>query len=221
MSPLSAPPADIADRLVDYLVDTPEGSVGILDGFGRDGQGRAAFLIVAQGWFGRRQLRIPIEQLTEVDHAGKRILLAPGAAPIEHKGPFMRLIDLGESESQEDSSKRERDEAGWSATERRPLHSEIVEEEPRSAALNVAAELATAGDRSPCPACGRNTRTTPRGACTDCWQRKLPDGEAVFRPAHTRTSSRPEPVSGVPPWVVVVAIAATVAGLVAGLAVTL
>ncbi|MEO5632593.1 hypothetical protein [Gaiella sp.] len=91
----SAPPADTADALVYYVVDTAEGPVGVLEGFERDERGRPATLIVSQGWFGRRRLLVPIEQLVDVDHARKRVILAPGAAPIEPKGALERLLSLG------------------------------------------------------------------------------------------------------------------------------
>ena len=107
------------------------GSVGVLDGIERDAQGRPAALIVAQGWFGRRRLRVPIEQLAELDHARKRILLAPGAAPIEHKGPVMRLIDLGEVERQEDDTEEVFDDVGWSTEER------VRSASPRSSRRNA------------------------------------------------------------------------------------
>jgi len=56
------------DGMVHYLVDTPEGAVGILDGWERDEHGRPKTLLVAQGWFGRRRFEIPVEKLLKIDH---------------------------------------------------------------------------------------------------------------------------------------------------------
>jgi hypothetical protein len=60
--------ADMLDGMVHYLVDTPEGAVGILDGWERDEHGRPKTLLVAQGWFGRRRFEIPVEKLLKIDH---------------------------------------------------------------------------------------------------------------------------------------------------------
>jgi nucleotide-binding universal stress UspA family protein len=91
--------ADVLDGMVDYLVDTPDGSVGILDGWVRDERGQPKALIVAQGWFGRRRFEIPLDALVEIDHEDSRIILARGAAPLEPKGPFQRLVDVGQDRS--------------------------------------------------------------------------------------------------------------------------
>jgi len=34
---------------------------------------------------------------------------------------------------------------------------------------------------SPCPNCGRVTRTVSHGTCADCWNPKAPDGEPAIR----------------------------------------
>ena len=49
---------DVFDHMVGYLVDTPDGPVGVLDGWNRDDDGRPETVIVVQGWFGRRQFEI-------------------------------------------------------------------------------------------------------------------------------------------------------------------
>jgi hypothetical protein len=87
-------PAHRLDAIADYVVDTPDGSVGVTDGWVRDECGRPRALIVAQGWFGRRHFEIPLEALVEIDHDDRRVLLRPGAAPLEPKGPFHRLVDM-------------------------------------------------------------------------------------------------------------------------------
>jgi hypothetical protein len=69
---------------------------------------------------------------------------------------------------------------------------------------------------SPCPSCGRPTRTVGRGACADCWNPKTLGGEPVIR----RRSPRTEPLGlldwldDVPEIVLVFALIAIGAGLV-------
>jgi nucleotide-binding universal stress UspA family protein len=82
--------------MVDYLVGTPDGSVGVVDGWVRDERGQPQALIVAQGWFGRRRFEIPLDALIEIDHEDRRIILASGAAPLESKASFQRLVELGQ-----------------------------------------------------------------------------------------------------------------------------
>jgi nucleotide-binding universal stress UspA family protein len=97
-------PADILDGMVHYLVDTPDGVVGVVDGWERDEHGRPQALIVAQDWFGRRRFEIPLEALLEIDHQDRRIVLARGAAPLEPTGPVQRVVELGEDRSAEEAA---------------------------------------------------------------------------------------------------------------------
>jgi nucleotide-binding universal stress UspA family protein len=97
-------PVDILDGMVDHLVDTPDGSVGIVDEWVRDEHGRPRALIAAQGWFGRRRLEVPLAALLEIDHENRRIILARGAAPLESTGPFQRLVELGQDRSAEEAA---------------------------------------------------------------------------------------------------------------------
>lgn len=80
--------------MVDYLVDTLDGPIGVLDGWERDDRGKPTKLVVGQGWFGRRRYEIPVDDLIHVDHEGRRLLLASGAAPLE-RSLRQRLIDRG------------------------------------------------------------------------------------------------------------------------------
>lgn len=82
------------DGMIHYLVDTPDGAVGVLDRWKRDEQGRPLALIVAQGWFGRRRFAIPLEELIQIDHEARRIVLARGAAPL-YRTLTQRLAALG------------------------------------------------------------------------------------------------------------------------------
>ena len=81
-----ARPVDILDGTVDYLAETREGPVGVVDRWKRDEQGSPSAIVIAQGWFGRRRFEIPIDQVIEIDHEDRRVLLAPAAAPPESRG---------------------------------------------------------------------------------------------------------------------------------------
>jgi hypothetical protein len=80
--------------MVDYLVDTDEGSVGVLDGWIRDDGGKPIALVVAQGWGGRRRLEIPIEDVIRVDHDDRRVLLTSRSAPLDENDFLQRLKDV-------------------------------------------------------------------------------------------------------------------------------
>lgn len=82
------------DGMIHYLVDTPDGAVGVLDRWKRDEQGRPVSLIVAQGWFGRRRFEIRLEELIQIDHEARRIVLDRGAAPL-YRTLTQRLVALG------------------------------------------------------------------------------------------------------------------------------
>jgi len=86
-------PPDTFDHMVGYLVDTPDGSVGVLDGWNRDDDGRPETVVVVQGWFGRRLFEIPVAKLAGIDHDQKRVTLARGAAPVEPGGIFQRFFE--------------------------------------------------------------------------------------------------------------------------------
>jgi hypothetical protein len=77
-----------------YRVETSDGLVGVLDGSLRDEQGRARSLVVAQGWFGRRRLEIPLEEVARVDHRGGRIVLVAGAGRPDPPPTWRRLALL-------------------------------------------------------------------------------------------------------------------------------
>jgi nucleotide-binding universal stress UspA family protein len=131
-------PADILDGMVDYLVDTPDGSVGIVDGWERDEHARPQTLIVAQGWFGRRRFQIPLEKLIEIDHEHRRIVPARGAAPLEPKGPLQRLVALGQDRSGEEAA------AAFprSADRTRPVLCGVADDPHARTVVAVAARLA-------------------------------------------------------------------------------
>jgi nucleotide-binding universal stress UspA family protein len=130
-------PADVLDAMVDYLVDTPDGSVGVLDGWDRDENGRPQALIVAQGWFGRRRFEIPLETLLEIDQERRRIVLARGAAPLEPKGPLQRLLEVGQSRSAEETTTDAR-----SPEQARPVLCGVADDRLAATVVAVAAHLA-------------------------------------------------------------------------------
>jgi hypothetical protein len=82
---------------------------------------------------------------------------------------------------------------------------------------------ASADERTPCPNCGRVTRTVGQGTCADCWQPKTVDGE----PAIGRPVPRTEPLGllhvldDVPDIVWILALIAIAAGLARGVVVVL
>jgi nucleotide-binding universal stress UspA family protein len=130
--------ADIFDGMVNYLVHTPDGSVGIVDGWERDEHGRPQTLVVAQGWFGRRRLDVPLEALLEIDHDDGRIILARGAAPLEPKGPLHRQVELGHDPSAEEAAAafpRRPDQA-------RPVLCGVADDRHAPVVVAVAARLA-------------------------------------------------------------------------------
>ena len=131
-------PADILDGMVHYLVDTPDGSVGIVDGWERDDHGRPQGIVVAQGWFGRRRYEVPLEALLEVDHEDRRIILARGAAPLEPKGPLQRLVELGHNRSAEEAAAAVR----RSPDQARPVLCGVADDRHAPAVVAVAARLA-------------------------------------------------------------------------------
>jgi hypothetical protein len=85
--------ADTLEATVHYLADSPDGAVGVLDGWIRDDSGRPTAVVVAQGWFGRRRYAIPIENVIDIDDDSRRVILTRGAAPVENKGLLGRLVE--------------------------------------------------------------------------------------------------------------------------------
>jgi hypothetical protein len=115
-------PADILDATVDYLAQTPDGPVGIVDGWKRNEQGRASAIIIAQGWFGRRRFEIPIDKLIEIDHKKRRVVLAPAAAPPEPTGLLHRLVapERGRTANETTTTRPERGRMANEATAQGP-----------------------------------------------------------------------------------------------------
>jgi hypothetical protein len=98
---------DALDGMLHHLVDTPDGAVGVLDGWRRDKHGRPISLLVSQGWFGRRRFEIPLEKLIQIDHEARRIVLARGAAPLDRTLTH-RLMGVGPRRQARDKTSRSR-----------------------------------------------------------------------------------------------------------------
>jgi hypothetical protein len=77
------PPTNPREELVHYLVDTPDGPVGVLIDVTEDATGRPVTLLIGQGWFGRRTLAVAADSIIGINHRARRILLTTGAAPLE------------------------------------------------------------------------------------------------------------------------------------------
>lgn len=124
--------------MVDYLVDTPDGSVGVLDGWERDEDGRPQALSVAQGWFGRRRFAVPFATLLAIDHESRRIVLAPGTVPLEPKGLLQRLLEVGRGRSATETADAQPRTPGQA----RPVLCGVADERLAPTVLAVAARLA-------------------------------------------------------------------------------
>jgi nucleotide-binding universal stress UspA family protein len=131
-------PADILDGMVDYLVDTPDGAAGVVDGWQRDAHGRPRSLIVAQGWFGRRRFDVPLDAILEIDHQERRVVLTRDAAPLEPKGPLQRLVELAQGPPAEKAAAP----LQWSTHRARPVLCGVSDDRHAAAVVAVAARLA-------------------------------------------------------------------------------
>jgi hypothetical protein len=126
--------------MIDYLVDTPDGSAGILDGWERNEQGRPLTLIVAQGWFGRRRFEIPVESILEIDHPRRRIVVARGAVPPEPEGPLQRVLGVGQTRSAAEAAATH----PRSPRQTRPVLCGVADDPQRPTVVTFAARLAKA-----------------------------------------------------------------------------
>jgi hypothetical protein len=98
MHAVRAPSSSDLDQTVGYRIETPEGSLGVIDGCSRGVRGNPPSLLVAQGWFGRRKLDVPVDTIIEIDHGKELVLVQPGVAPLERRRldeRLGRLIERG------------------------------------------------------------------------------------------------------------------------------
>jgi nucleotide-binding universal stress UspA family protein len=180
------------EAMVHYLVDTPEGAVGVLDEWIRDDRGRPTGLVVAQGWFGRRRFEIPLEKLTAVDHACRRVVVASGAAPLGPKGALERLMELGLPRNRADrraealawpAPEAPEECAHWGDARRRPVLCAVADDPHASTVVRTAATLANAM-RAPLVLTHVTPADIPPGVST------IPNGQARLREEEERDATQ-------------------------------
>jgi hypothetical protein len=67
-----------------FLVDAiPDERVGVVDDVLVDEDGHARALVVASGWFGRRRLVVPVEDVAEICPRERRLRLRRAARPLD------------------------------------------------------------------------------------------------------------------------------------------
>jgi hypothetical protein len=64
-----------------FLVDANDGqTIGVVESIERDGPfGAVSALVVAAGWFGRKQLRVDADAIAALAPLERRIIVVPGA----------------------------------------------------------------------------------------------------------------------------------------------
>jgi hypothetical protein len=69
-----------------FLVEGTEGkTIGVVEGIERDGPfGAVSGLVVAAGWFGRKQLRVSVEAIEAIEPLERRLTVVPEAHPPAH-----------------------------------------------------------------------------------------------------------------------------------------
>ena len=79
--PLAFDPDYWLSRSEGFLVDSPQGVVGVVDEVERTAEGGVAFLVVCGGWFGRRRYLIPRNDVEEIRPGPQRLFVRAPAAP--------------------------------------------------------------------------------------------------------------------------------------------
>ena len=82
-APLAFDPQYWLSRCEGFLVDSPEGAVGVVDEVVRRMDGGVDSLAVAGGWFGRRRHLISVREVEEICPGAQRLVVRAGAAPVE------------------------------------------------------------------------------------------------------------------------------------------
>jgi hypothetical protein len=82
-APLAFDPQYWLSRCEGFLVDSPEGAVGVVDEVLRRMDGGVDSLAVAGGWFGRRRHLISAREVEEIRPGAQRLVVRTGAAPVE------------------------------------------------------------------------------------------------------------------------------------------
>jgi hypothetical protein len=90
-APVPHDPDAVLAQAHGFLVDDPDGPVGVVEEVfptGRDGDGT---IVLACGWFGRRFLTLGFEDVAEIVPAERRLILRPGfraVADTRHREPL-------------------------------------------------------------------------------------------------------------------------------------
>ncbi|MDQ4082699.1 MAG: PRC-barrel domain-containing protein [Actinomycetota bacterium] len=92
-APLAFDPEYWLSRSEGFLVDSPQGVVGVVDEVVRTAEGRVRFLVVGGGWFGRRRYLVPRNDVEEIRPGPQRLLvraagLRPSRSPVAARFPF-------------------------------------------------------------------------------------------------------------------------------------
>jgi hypothetical protein len=82
-TPIAFDPDYWFNRSEGFLVDSPEGAVGVVDEVVRTANGDVALLAVVGGWFGRRRYLIHTRDVEEIRPGPQRLLVRAAAAPPE------------------------------------------------------------------------------------------------------------------------------------------
>jgi hypothetical protein len=89
-APVAFDPDYWLSRSEGFLVDSPEGAVGVVDEIVRTSAGEIG-LVVAGGWFGRHQYVIPAGDVQEIRPGPQRILVRAAAVDVEPRGGRRRF----------------------------------------------------------------------------------------------------------------------------------
>ena len=80
-------PAYWLDHCHGFLVDSPGGSVGVVDDVITAGDSdRAEGLVIATGWFGRRRITIGVNDVREIDPRGRRLAISQSLEKVPKRG---------------------------------------------------------------------------------------------------------------------------------------
>jgi hypothetical protein len=90
-APVAFDPDYWLSRTAGFLVDSPEGEVGVVDEVVRTAEGDVGFLAVAGGWFGRRRHLIATRDIEEIHPGSQRLLVRAAAAPAERSRRVRRF----------------------------------------------------------------------------------------------------------------------------------
>jgi hypothetical protein len=79
-------PVDAEARLLQshgYLVDAiPDEAVGVVEDVLVDEHGHPSALVVSAGWFGRRRLTVPVDEIDEICPGDRRLRVRRSAAAL-------------------------------------------------------------------------------------------------------------------------------------------